>query len=122
MSNIAPLYMFRDAPPIGPWLYFSERVLLGMAGGALCSFLYVPPQYTILSGAGLAVGRWTLRFDFSDPLTDESPWKFSMGDMLAGMRMGYEDFESGQRWVWVLTDEVVRHDDDDHLRMAHWPD
>jgi hypothetical protein len=119
VSDTAHLYMFRNAPPAEPKLYFPETKLLEMATWGHMACPYRPPQYTIYPGDG-QVGRWTLHFDHPDPLTDTSPWKFSIDDMLPGMRMHYEDFETGQRWVWVLTSQRLYGEP--NWRLGMWPD
>lgn len=116
-----PVYSFNSAPPAVPRLYFRESTLLRdmlIWGTVACP--YSPPQYTVFPGNG-QVGRWTLHFDVLNPLTDISEWR-TMAQQLPGMRMRYEDFETGQRWVWVLTDEILKRDNDNDLRLGRWPD
>ncbi len=119
LTKSAPLYLFNDAPPPQPQLYFAEARLVYMACYGTLACPYTPPQYTVFPSPG-QVGRWTLHVDYVDPLTDTSDWKL-LADQLPGTRMRYTDFETGQSWVWVLTDQMV-HTAAPAFRLGVWPD
>lgn len=115
------VYSFNTAPPIEPRLYFPDKRLLDLAIWGSLACPYSPPQYTVFPSDGQA-GRWTLHFDVIEPLTDIFKWKQLLLAQLSGMRMRYEDFGTGRKWTWVLTDEVLERDNDNNLRLGHWPD
>jgi hypothetical protein len=115
-----PVYSFSAAPPIEPRLYFPESKLINMAIWGTFACPYSPPQHTVFPSDG-QIGRWTLHFDDVDPLTDVSPWKL-LAQLLPGMRMRYQDFETGNTWIWVLTDQIIKRDNNNDLRLGRWPD
>jgi hypothetical protein len=117
--SVYPLYRFDEPPPRQHAIFFDGSKLFQMAMYGGCACPYTPPQWTIFPSDG-QVGRWTLHFDVVDPLTDDSPWKFTVEDMLPGMRMRYEDFDTGRRWIWVLTDKTITGDVE--YRLGVWPD
>ena len=117
------LYDFDDAPPKTPALHFNGKQLRGLAMYGSCSCPYAPPQFTVFPSDG-QVGRWTLHFDVGDALRlpdDPKQWWDILERTFPGMRMRYEDFETGHRWIWVLTDRMVHNKDTDYW-LGVWPD
>lgn len=116
-----PAYFFNAAPPLVPRLYFNEKSLMDMAIlGCLIkrgSWPPAPPQYTVFPG-----GRWTIHFHPDKPPYDGSQTRDMVKELLPGIKMQYHDFNTGRHWIWILTNEVLHRDNNNDLRIGHWPD
>ena len=118
-----PVHNFTTPPPKVPRLYFGERKLGNLAiwGG----FALVNPGSVLVDQwPKCYVGSWRIHFDIIDPFSEEAakePWKL-LAQMLPGMRVSYEDFATEEQMIWVLTDDIVRRDNNNDLRLGVWPD
>lgn len=126
-----PVCSFNSPPPASPQLYLTQKHLiqLGFYGTLACP--YTPPAQTVYPSAG-QLGWWQMRIDggarrrpnphIVPDIEDSNAWTRFIAARLAGMRVTYEDFGTGDLWLWVLTDRVLHRDNDNDLRLAVWPD
>jgi hypothetical protein len=117
VNQSTPCYFFSAPPPNEPRLFFDEIPMVHML---MCS--PVAQQYTVLktdADGNTRAGRWTLHLATPEPITAE--WKLGC-NLLVDARMRWEDWDTEEVKVWVLTDELAPWYKQRTLRLGVWPD